>query len=105
MRKILLAIAVMIVVHLPGVTSAQIAINAEMAPTGKLRMGLNASTTTLVTRTADGNFSGISVDLGKFIAEKLGMAYEPVVTRRPPLGQRASARTNGTSVSPAGMQL
>jgi polar amino acid transport system substrate-binding protein len=33
----------------------------------------------LVTRTADGNVRGISVDLGKFIAEKLGMAYEPVV--------------------------
>jgi len=83
MRKILLAIAVVIAVHLPGVTSAQTAIDTEIAPTGKLRMGLNASTTTLVTRTADGNFSGISVDLGKFIAEKLGMAYEPVVYASP----------------------
>ncbi len=83
MRKILLAIAVVIAIRLPGVTSAQTAIDTEIAPTGKLRMGLNASTTTLVTRTADGNFSGISVDLGKFIAEKLGMAYEPVVYASP----------------------
>jgi polar amino acid transport system substrate-binding protein len=58
---------------------AQTTVNTEIAPTGKLRVGLNASTTTLVTRAADGSVSGISVDLGKFIAEKLGMSYEPVI--------------------------
>src|SRR6476619_3277690 len=80
MRKILLSLALTIAVSLPGgVTSAQTSVSTEIAPTGKLRFGLNASTTTLVTRTADGNLSGISVDLVKFIAEKLGMAYEPVV--------------------------
>jgi ABC-type amino acid transport substrate-binding protein len=40
---------------------------------------MNAANATLVTRAADGSVSGISVDLGKFIAEKLGLAFEPVV--------------------------
>lgn len=53
--------------------------NIEIAPTGKLRVGMNANNATLVARAADGNVSGISVDLGKFIAGKLGIAFEPVV--------------------------
>jgi hypothetical protein len=46
MRKILLSLALMIAVHLPGVTCAQTAVSTEIAPTGKLRIGMNASTTT-----------------------------------------------------------
>jgi polar amino acid transport system substrate-binding protein len=51
----------------------------ELAPTGKLRVGMNANNSTLVTRSADGTVSGLSADLGKFIAGKLGTTYEPVV--------------------------
>ena len=79
MRKILLSIALVIAVHISGGALAQTTVNTEIAPAGKLRVGMNAANATLVTRTADGNVSGISVDLGKFIAEKLGMSYEPVV--------------------------
>jgi polar amino acid transport system substrate-binding protein len=58
---------------------AQSDINAEMIPTGKLRMGINGSNATLYTRAADGSAAGIAVDIGKFIAAKLGVPFEPVV--------------------------
>jgi ABC-type amino acid transport substrate-binding protein len=61
------------------VTTAQINVNSEIAPTGKLRVGMNAANATSVTRAADGILSGISVDLGNSIAEKRGLAFEPVV--------------------------
>ena len=83
MRKILMSIVLVIAAHMSGGAMAQMIINTEIAPTGKLRVGMNAANPTLVTRTADGNVSGVSVDLGKFIAEKLGMSYEPVVYASP----------------------
>ncbi len=51
----------------------------EIAPTGKFRVGMNANNSTLVTRNADGSVSGLSADLGRFIAGKLGTTYEAVV--------------------------
>jgi polar amino acid transport system substrate-binding protein len=54
-------------------------LNNEIAPTGTLRVGMNASNATLVRLAADGSVSGISVDLGKFIADKLGVAFTPLV--------------------------
>jgi polar amino acid transport system substrate-binding protein len=50
-----------------------------IAPTGKFRVGMNANNATLVMRNADGTVSGLSTDLGRFIAGKLGVAFEPVV--------------------------
>jgi len=80
LRKPLLMLgACALVVAISTVTTAQTTVNTEIAPTGKLRVGMNAANATLVTRTADGSVSGISVDLGKFIAEKLGLEFEPVV--------------------------
>ena len=54
-------------------------VSAEIIPTGKLRMGINGSNATLFARAADGSASGIAADLGKFIAEKLGVPFEPLV--------------------------
>jgi polar amino acid transport system substrate-binding protein len=54
-------------------------VNAEIVPTGKLRVGLNGSNATLVVRAPDGGVNGIAADLGRFIAEKLGVPFEPVV--------------------------
>ncbi len=54
-------------------------VNTEIVPTGKLRMGINGSNATLYERAADGSASGIAADLGKFIAEKLGVPFEPLV--------------------------
>ena len=54
-------------------------VNTEIAPTGKFRVGMNANNATLVIRSADGTVSGLPADLGRFIAGKLGVRYEPVV--------------------------
>ena len=56
----------------------QPAVNS-LAPTGKFRVGMNGNNATLVARNADGTVSGLSADLGRFIAGKLGVPYEAVV--------------------------
>jgi polar amino acid transport system substrate-binding protein len=58
---------------------AQSPIDAEIAPGGKLRYGLNASNAALSVRRSDGSFAGISIDLGKFIAGRLSAVFEPIV--------------------------
>ena len=79
-RKLVIAlVACPLGVAFPTVATAQTKLIAEIAPTGKLRVAMHVANPTLVTRTADGNVSGISVDLGKFIADKLGLAFEPVI--------------------------
>lgn len=55
------------------------AVDTEIAPTGTFRVGMNGNNATLVIRSADGTVSGLSADLGRFIAGKLGVSYEPVV--------------------------
>jgi polar amino acid transport system substrate-binding protein len=82
MRMLLLSLILVSAVQIGGGAFAQTG-DAEIAPAGKLRVGMNAANRTLVTRTADGNVSGISVDLGKFIAEKLDIPFEPVIYASP----------------------
>lgn len=79
MPKVLLSLALTVALQIPDAAVAQTSANAELAPTGTLRVGMNAANTTLVSQTPDGHVSGISVDLGKFIAAKLGVPYEPVL--------------------------
>ena len=79
MRRILLSLTLAVAVQMPDAALTQTAENAEIAPTGKLRVGMNSANTTLVTRTPDGRVAGISVDLATFIAGKLGVPYEPVL--------------------------
>ena len=64
-------------------TQTQTTVSREIAPAGTLRVGMNAANATLVTRTADGNVTGLSVDLGTFIAAKLGASFKPVVYASP----------------------
>jgi polar amino acid transport system substrate-binding protein len=54
-------------------------VTAEIAPTGTFRVGMNGNNATLVIRNGDGTVSGLSADLGRFIAAKLDAGYEPVV--------------------------
>jgi polar amino acid transport system substrate-binding protein len=75
LRSVALAVATLAT----GETFAQDAINAEIAPMGKLRYGLNTTNAALSARAPDGSVSGISIDLGQFIAGKLGASFEPVV--------------------------
>jgi polar amino acid transport system substrate-binding protein len=54
-------------------------VDKEIAPTGKFRIGMNGNNATLTIRNADGTLAGLSVDLGRFIAGKLGVPFEPVL--------------------------
>jgi polar amino acid transport system substrate-binding protein len=54
-------------------------VNSEIAPTGSFRVGMNGNNATLTIRNADGTLGGLSVDLGRFIAGRLGMPFEPVL--------------------------
>ena len=50
-----------------------------LAPSGKLRIGLNASNTTLVARRPDGGVGGLAPAVGAHIAGKLGVPLQTVV--------------------------
>ena len=52
---------------------------ALLAPTGALRIGLNASNTTLVSRRPDGGVGGFAAAVGGYIAAKLGVPLETIV--------------------------
>jgi len=62
-----------------GGAEAQPTPASEIAPTGTLRVGFQVGSPILAKRAPDGSVSGVAVDLGKFIADKLGVAFEPVV--------------------------
>ena len=61
-------------------------VRSELAPTGKLRVGLILSNQVLVTKdTQTGELRGISVSLGKALARRLGVAFEAVGYPNPAL--------------------
>ncbi len=72
----LVAIAVALQFSWAGIAVADPA--REIAPQGKLRVALIAGNPVLVTKNPDGSLGGVSVELGRFIAAKLGVAFEPV---------------------------
>ena len=79
MRRILLSTIVLIATSIPGGPLAQPSISTEIAPLGKLRVAVNGANPTLVRRTPDRKIiGGVAVDVGKFIAEKLGVSFELV---------------------------
>ncbi len=52
---------------------------AELAPTGKLRVGLILSNQVLVTKDSNtGELRGVTINLGKTLAQRLGVPFEPV---------------------------
>ena len=54
------------------------AAKSELAPTGKLRVGINYGNFLLVTKGQDGEYSGIAVDLGRELGQRLGVQVELV---------------------------
>ena len=79
MRRTLLLGVLMIAASIPGRSLGQPAIISEIAPTGKLRVAMNAATAVLLTRTPDGKITGgVGVELGKFMAGKFGAVLELV---------------------------
>jgi polar amino acid transport system substrate-binding protein len=53
-------------------------VRSELAPTGKLRVGLNYGNTLFARRGADGEGSGIAVDLARELGRRLGVPVELV---------------------------
>ena len=78
MRKIGASIALAIASCF-GNAHGQSAVTSDLAPTGTFRVGMNGNNDSLVMRNADGTVSGLSAELGKFIAAKIGTPYEAVV--------------------------
>jgi polar amino acid transport system substrate-binding protein len=79
MRQILLLAILLIATSIPRGASAQPVISSEIAPLGKLRVAMNAGNPVLIKRAPDGKIiGGVALDVGKFIAEKLGVPFELV---------------------------
>ena len=70
------------VVLLSGCASAPTvppAARAELVPTGKLRVGLILSNQVLVTKDSNsGELRGVTINLSKALAQRLGVPFEPV---------------------------
>lgn len=79
MKQILFSAIVVIATWIPNSAWAQSAVSSEIAPMGKLRVAMNANTAVLLQRSPDGKVTGgIAFEVGKFIAEKLGVPIELV---------------------------
>jgi polar amino acid transport system substrate-binding protein len=79
MRQILLLGMLMIATSMTGSSFGQSTINSEIAPGGKLRVAMNSATAVLLKRTPDGQITGgVGLELGKFMAGKLGAVFELV---------------------------
>jgi polar amino acid transport system substrate-binding protein len=59
------------------------AARSQLAPTGKLRAGMNLSNTLFTTKDARGELQGVSVDLMRELASRLGVPVELVVYPTP----------------------
>jgi polar amino acid transport system substrate-binding protein len=82
MRKVLVAVAMTtLAVSAPinGVwaqTGAPAGVIKELAPTGKLRTGINLGNAVLAQKSASGELGGISVDLARELAKRIGVPVE-----------------------------
>ena len=73
MRRTLLSAIILITVHMSGVAFGQSTPGLDIAPNGKLR---SASIAIRV-------LGGVAAPVGKFIAERLGVSYEPIMYANP----------------------
>ncbi len=94
-RSIWLALATFAVAGCAAAPRIPEAARAELAPTGKLRGGMNLSNTLFTTKDgATGELKGLSVDLLRELASRLGVPLELVVYPTP--GEVADAVGKGT---------
>jgi polar amino acid transport system substrate-binding protein len=61
------------------VTAPTPEVRQALAPTGPLRVGLQLGSPHNVIRSATGEMSGVGFDLGKELAGRMGVAFEPVL--------------------------
>ena len=65
----------------------------ELAPTGKLRAGMNLGNNLFTCKNESGELLGVSVDLMQELAKRLGVSLEMVIYEQP--GQVADDATKG----------
>ena len=76
---VLIALAVVLGSGCVSAPSVPPAARAELTPTGKLRVGLILSNQVLVSKDpSTGELRGVTVNLGKVLAQRLGVPFEPV---------------------------
>ena len=79
MGRIFLIAILMTVVGIPQLSFAQPSLSSEIAPTGKLRVAMNGGNPVLLRRASDGKMvGGVAFEVGKFVADKLGITFELV---------------------------
>src|SRR5947207_14797379 len=95
MLKVLAAVLVGVLMsgcaNSPSVPAAA---RAELAPTGKLRAGMNLSNTLFTGKAPDGQLHGVAVDVMNELGARLGVPVEMVVFPTP--GEVADAVNKGT---------
>ena len=75
----LMALAITLVAGCESVPSVPPAARAELAPTAKLRVGLILSNQVLVSKDpSTGELRGVTINLGKALAQRLGVPFEPI---------------------------
>ena len=79
MGRIFLIAILMTVIGIPQLSFAQPSLSSEIAPTGKLRVAMNGGNPVLLRRASDGKMvGGVAFEVGKFVADKLGITFELV---------------------------
>ena len=95
LRSLTAALAMTVVAGCASSQRVPDAVRAELAPTGKLRAGMNLSNTLFMRKDpASGELRGVSVDLMRELASRLGVPLDFVVFPRP--GDVADASGAGT---------
>ncbi|GAA5082817.1 glutamate ABC transporter substrate-binding protein [Nocardia iowensis] len=67
----------------------------DNAKDGKLTIGIKFDQPGLGLRNKDGSYSGFDVEVGKYVAEKLGVKPEGITWKESPSGQRETLIENG----------
>lgn len=95
LRSFSIALAAVLVAGCAMTPAVPDAARAELAPTGKLRAGMNLGNTLFTTKDpSTGELRGVSVDLMRELASRLGVPLEMVVHATP--GEVADAVDKGT---------
>jgi ABC-type amino acid transport substrate-binding protein len=84
----------------PAAARAQSVAMTKLTPKGELRAALIVSNPVLVTRGADGQLGGVSVELARALATRLGVSIRLMPYENPAQTMRASAKMNGISDLP-----
>src|SRR5215470_13200541 len=91
------SLAISLLAGCASMPSVPPAARSELAPTGKLRVGLILSNQVLVSNDPQtGELRGVTVALGKALAKRLGVPFEPVGYPNPAALVQSFGAVSGT---------